>query len=87
MDTTGSIKASLKGGNTGFHPQNIEPAVLERAKQFLESFQFDLRSRQILYADKMEVSLFLICSGIHDWFLSTKQGSKLYQANLALFFP
>ena len=57
MDTTGSIKASLKGGNTGFHPQNIEPAVLERAKQFLESFQFDLRIRQILYADKMEVSL------------------------------
>jgi hypothetical protein len=57
MDTTGSIKASLKGGNTGFHPQNIEPAVLERAKQFLESLQFDLRIRQMLYPDKMEVSL------------------------------
>jgi len=57
MDTTGSIRASLKGSSPGFHPQNIEPAVLDRAKQFLESLQFDLRIRQMLYPDKMEVSL------------------------------
>jgi len=57
MDTTGSIRASLKGSSPGFHPQNIEPAVLDRAKQFLESLQFDLRIRQMLYPDKMEISL------------------------------
>lgn len=57
MDTTGSIRASLKGSSSGFHPQHIEPAVLDRAKQFLESLQFDLRIRQMLYPDKMEISL------------------------------
>ena len=61
MDTNGSIRSSLKGSKTGFQSQSIQPAVLELAKQFLESFQFDLRIRQMLHSDKMEASLAKYC--------------------------
>lgn len=47
-----------KDGIQRFHVKHIEPAVLEQAKQFLESFLSDLRIRQMLPADKVEA----ICS-------------------------
>lgn len=53
MDTSGSIRSSAKRG-PNYRPTNAEPAVLETAKQFLESFSFDLRIRGILQEDKME---------------------------------
>lgn len=53
MDTNGSIRSSAKRG-TNYRPMNTDPAVLEVAKQFLESFSFDLRIRGFLQEDKME---------------------------------
>jgi hypothetical protein len=54
MDQQGSIRSSGKGGKSAFKAIPIEAALLEKAKHFLESFQFDLRIRQHLHADKME---------------------------------
>ena len=55
MDTP-SIRSSGKGGKS-FRPIPIEQALLEKAKHFLESYQFDLRIRQHLHEDKMENSI------------------------------
>jgi hypothetical protein len=63
MDTNGSIKASGLRGNS-FRPSPIQPALLETAKQFLESFQFDTRVRQLLHEDKLENSL-----GKHKYYI------------------
>ena len=57
METDGSIRNSLKGPRSAFRPSSIDPALLEFARQFLESFQFDMRIRQILYPEKMENAL------------------------------
>lgn len=57
MDTEGSIRSSQKAPRTSFRPSSIDPALLELAKQFLESFQFDMRIRQILYPEKMEQTI------------------------------
>jgi hypothetical protein len=57
MDTQGSIRSSLKGSSSGFRPTPLEPTLLETAKQFLESFQLDLRIRQVLRAEKLEESV------------------------------
>jgi len=54
MDTEGSIRSSQKAPRTSFRPSSIDPALLETARHFLESFQFDMRIRQILYPEKME---------------------------------
>lgn len=63
MDTNGSIKASgLKG--TSFRPQQIEPVLLNTAKQFLENFQMDTRVRQMLHEDKLEQSV-----GKHKYYI------------------
>lgn len=43
-----------KDGIQRFHVKHIEPAVLEQAKQFLESFLQDLRIRQFLPVDRIE---------------------------------
>lgn len=43
-----------KDGIQRFHVKHIEPAVLEQAKQFLESYRNDLRIRQMLHNDKVE---------------------------------
>ena len=53
----GSIRSSQKAPRTSFRPSSIDPALLELAKQFLESFQFDMRIRQILHQEKMEQAL------------------------------
>jgi len=50
----GSIRSSQKAPRTSFRPSSIDPALLETARHFLESFQFDMRIRQILYTEKME---------------------------------
>lgn len=55
MDTP-SIRSSGKGGKS-FRPIPIEQALLEKAKHFLESYQFDLRIRQHLHEDKIENSI------------------------------
>lgn len=57
MDTQGSIRSSLKGSSSGFRPIPLEPTLLETAKQFLESFQLDLRIRQVLRPEKLEESV------------------------------
>lgn len=49
-----SIKASGNRGKTSFRAIPIEKALLDTAKQFLESYQFDLRIRQHLHEDKLE---------------------------------
>lgn len=64
MDTQGSIRSSLKGSSSGFRPTPLEPTLLETAKQFLESFHFDLRIRQVLHHDKLEESV-----GKHTYFV------------------
>jgi hypothetical protein len=56
MDTP-SIRSSGNKGFSKFRPIPIEQALLEKAKHFLESYQFDLRIRQHLHADKMEQSI------------------------------
>ena len=56
MDTNGSIRASGLRGNS-FRPTQVEPALLNAAKQFLENFQMDTRVRQLLYEDKLEQSV------------------------------
>lgn len=56
MDTP-SIRASGNKGFSKFRPIPIEQALLEKAKHFLESYQFDLRIRQHLHVDKMEQSI------------------------------
>jgi hypothetical protein len=63
MDTSGSIKGSgFKG--TSFKPAQAQPALLATAKQFLESFQFDTRVRQLLHDDKLEQSV-----GKHKYYI------------------
>jgi hypothetical protein len=56
MDTP-SIRSSGNKGASKFRAIPIEQALLEKAKHFLESYQFDLRIRQHLHADKMENSI------------------------------
>ncbi len=56
MDTP-SIRASGNRGKSNFKAIPIEQALLEKAKHFLESYQFDLRIRQHLHVDKMENSI------------------------------
>ncbi len=63
MDTP-SIKSSGNKGNSKFKAIPIEQALLEKAKHFLESYQFDLRIRQHLHADKMENSI-----GKHKYYI------------------
>lgn len=63
MDTSGSIKASGIRG-TSFRPTQAEPALLNAAKQFLESFQMDTRVRQLLHEDKLEQSI-----GKHKYYI------------------
>jgi hypothetical protein len=53
MDTNGSIRSSAKRGQS-YRPSQVDPAVLESAKQFLESFSFDLRIRGFLQEEKLE---------------------------------
>jgi hypothetical protein len=68
MDTP-SIRSSEKGGKSSFKAIHIEQALLEKAKHFLESYQFDLRIRQHLHEDKMENSI-----GKHKYYvLGTEQ--------------
>ena len=52
-----SIRASGNKGKTNFRSIPIEQSLLEKAKHFLESYQFDLRIRQHLHHDKMEQSI------------------------------
>lgn len=52
-----SIKASGNKGHTTFKAIPIEQALLEKAKHFLESSQFDLRIRQHLHGDKMDQTI------------------------------
>lgn len=59
-----SIKASGNRGNHKFRAIPIEQALLEKAKHFLESYQFDLRIRQHLQVDKMEQSI-----GKHKYYI------------------
>ena len=55
MDTNGSIRNSEKASRTSFRPSSVEPALLGLARQFLESYTFDMiRIRQQLYPEKME---------------------------------
>lgn len=63
MEPSGSIKASGIRGSS-FRPTQVEPALLNAAKQFLESFQFDTRIRQVLHEDKMEQSI-----GKHKYYI------------------
>lgn len=63
MDTDGSLKSSSKQGFS-FRPTQIDSALLETAKQFLESFQFDTRVRQLLHEDKLEQSV-----GKHKYYI------------------
>ena len=68
MDTP-SIRSSGNKGKSGFRAIHIEEALLEKAKHFLESYQFDLRIRQPLHDDKMEQSI-----GKHKYYvLGTEQ--------------
>ena len=53
MDTSGSIRSSNKTGKGSVRFTPVEPALLEQARQFLESLEFDLRIRQPLYQEKM----------------------------------
>jgi hypothetical protein len=63
MDTNGSIRASgLRG--TSFRPQQVQPVLLETAKQFLENLQVDTRIKQILHEDKLEQSV-----GKHKYYI------------------
>jgi hypothetical protein len=59
-----SIKGSGNKGNSKFRATPIEQALLEKAKHFLESYQFDLRIRQHLHVDKMEQSI-----GKHKYYI------------------
>ena len=59
-----SIRASGNKGYSAFRAIPIEQALLEKAKHFLESSQFDLRIRQHLAADKMEQSI-----GKHKYYI------------------
>lgn len=63
MDTSGSIKGSGIRGSS-FKPTQAQPALLATAKQFLESFQFDTRVRQLLHEDKLEQSV-----GKHKYYI------------------
>lgn len=63
MDTSGSIKGSGIRG-TSFRPTQAEQSLLDAAKQFLESFQFDTRVRQLLHEDKLEQSV-----GKHKYYI------------------
>ena len=56
MDTP-SVRSSGNKGLSKFRAIPIEQALLEKAKHFLESYQFDPRIRQHLHADKMENSI------------------------------
>lgn len=56
MDTP-SIRSSGNKGRSALRAIPIEQALLDTAKQFLESYQFDLRIRQHLHEDKMENSV------------------------------
>jgi hypothetical protein len=59
-----SIRASGNKGASKFRAIPIEQALLEKAKHFLESYQFDLRIRQHLQVDKMEQSI-----GKHKYYI------------------
>lgn len=59
-----SLKASGNKGSSKFRAIPIEQALLEKAKHFLESSQFDLRIRQHLHADKMDQSI-----GKHKYYI------------------
>ena len=59
-----SIRASGNKGQSAFRAIPIEQALLEKAKHFLESSQFDLRIRQHLHVDKMEQSI-----GKHKYYI------------------
>ncbi len=59
-----SLKASGNKGSSKFRAIPIEQALLEKAKHFLESSQFDLRIRQHLHVDKMEQSI-----GKHKYYI------------------
>ena len=52
-----SIRASGNKGRSTFKAIPIEQALLEKAKHFLESYQFDLRIRQHLHEEKMANSI------------------------------
>jgi hypothetical protein len=56
MDTP-SIRSSGNKGSMKFRAIPIEQALLEKAKHFLESYQFDMRIRQHLHEDKLENSI------------------------------
>ncbi len=51
---TPSIRSSGNRGRSNFRAIPIEKALLDTAKQFLESYQFDLRIRQHLHEDKLD---------------------------------
>lgn len=63
MDTP-SIRSSGNRGNSTLRTIPIQQALLETAKQFLESSLFDLRIRQYMHEDKMEQSI-----GKHKYFV------------------
>ena len=63
MDTP-SIRSSGNKGSMKFRAIPIEQALLEKAKHFLESYQFDLRIRQYLQEDKLENSV-----GKHKYYI------------------
>jgi hypothetical protein len=63
MEAIGTIKSSTKHGSS-FRPTNAEPALLATAKQFLESFQFDTRIRQMLREEKLAESV-----GKHKYYI------------------
>jgi hypothetical protein len=63
MEAVGTIKSSTKHGSS-FRPTNAEPALLATAKQFLESFQFDTRIRQMLREEKLAESV-----GKHKYYI------------------
>ena len=63
MDTP-SIRSSGNKGSSKFRAIPIEQALLEKAKHFLESYQFDLRIRQHLHEDKLEQSV-----GKHKYYI------------------
>ena len=63
MDTP-SIRSSGNKGSMKFRATPIEQALLEKAKHFLESYQFDLRIRQHLQEDKLENSV-----GKHKYYI------------------
>jgi hypothetical protein len=58
-----------KDGIQRFHVKHIEPAVLEQAKQFLESYLFDLRIRQMLPVEKIDA----VCSREKLFILANEQ--------------